>query len=126
MQLKDYAFLTDENINPIVVQSLRARGFDIFDTVEQRLNGNSDAFLLALATEQNRVVLTHDSDFGTLVIAEGKPFIGIVYLKPGHILPQFTLQSIDAILNEIDFIGKPFIIVAKHNGSTTRVRIKQL
>jgi predicted nuclease of predicted toxin-antitoxin system len=126
MRLQNYAFLTDENINPIIVQSLRARGCDVFDTVEQRLNGNSDVFLLTLATQQNRVVLTHDSDFGTLVIAEGKPFIGIVYLKPGHILPQFTLQSIDAIFNEVDFIENPFIIVAKHNGLTTRVRIRQL
>jgi predicted nuclease of predicted toxin-antitoxin system len=82
-------------------------------------------FLLTLATHQNRVVLTHDSDFGTLVIAEGKPFIGIVYLKPGHILPQFTLESLEAVFREIDFIENPFIIVAKHNGTTTRVRIRQ-
>jgi predicted nuclease of predicted toxin-antitoxin system len=126
MRLQNYAFLTDENINPIIVQSLRARGCDVFDVVEQRLNGNSDVFLLTLATQQNRIVLTHDSDFGTLVIAEGKPFIGIVYLKPGHILPQFTLQSIEAIFNEIDFIENPFIIVAKHNGLSTKVRVRQL
>lgn len=81
--------------------------------------------MLNLATNQNRVVLTHDSDFGTLVIADGKPFIGIVYLKPGHILPQFTLQSLEAIFKEIDLIENPFIIVAKHNGMTTRVRIRQ-
>jgi predicted nuclease of predicted toxin-antitoxin system len=126
MKLLNYAFLTDENINPIIVQSLRERGCDVFDVVEQRLNGNSDVFLLTLATHQNRVVLTHDSDFGTLVIAEGKPFIGIVYLKPGHILPEFTLQSLEAVFNEIDFIENPFIIVAKHNGTTTRVRVRQL
>ncbi len=125
MKLINYAFLTDENINPIVVQSLRERGCDVFDVKEQGLQGNTDTFLLLLATEQNRVVLTHDSDFGTLVIADGKPFIGIVYLKPGHILPQFTLQSLDAVFDEIDFIENPFIIVAKNNGITTRVRVRQ-
>ena len=125
MKLINYAFLTDENINPIIVESLRQRGCDVFDVNEQRLSGNTDAFLLNLATNQNRVVLTHDSDFGTLVIADGKPFIGIVYLKPGHILPQFTLQSLDAIFKEVDLIENPFIIVAKHNGMTTRVRVRQ-
>ena len=125
MKLVNYAFLTDENINPIIVQALRQRGCDVFDVVEQRLNGNDDAFLLTLATQLNRVVLTHDSDFGTLVIADGKPFIGIVYLKPCHILPQFTLQSLEAIFNEIDFIENPFIIVAKHNGIATKVRVRQ-
>lgn len=125
MKLINYAFLTDENINPIIVQALRHRGCDVFDVVEQRLNGNDDTFLLSLATKLNRVVLTHDSDFGTLVIADGKPFIGIVYLKPGHIIPQFTLQSLEAIFTEIDFIENPFIIVAKHNGITTKVRVRQ-
>ncbi len=125
MKLSNYAFLTDENIHPIIVQSLRLRGCDVFDVKEEGLNGNTDTFLLALATDQNRVVLTHDSDFGTLVIADGKPFIGIVYLKPGHILPQFTLQSLDVVFNEIVFIENPFIIVAKHNGTTTRVRVRQ-
>lgn len=125
MKLSNYAFLTDENINPIIVHSLRQRGCDVFDVKEQQLQGNTDTFLLSLATEQNRVVLTHDSDFGTLVIADGKPFIGIVYLKPGHILPQFTLQSVEAVFNEIDFIENPFIIVAKNNGMTTRVRVRQ-
>jgi predicted nuclease of predicted toxin-antitoxin system len=126
MKLTNYAFLTDENINPIIVQSLRQRGCDVFDVKEQRLQGNTDTFLLSLATHQNRVVLTHDSDFGTLVIAEGKPFIGIVYLKPGHILPQFTLQSLEAVFSQIDFIETPFIVVAKSNGVATKVRVRQL
>jgi predicted nuclease of predicted toxin-antitoxin system len=125
MKLTDYAFLTDENIHPIIVQSLRQRGCTVFDVKEQQLSGNTDTFLLSLATEQNRIVLTHDSDFDTLVIADGKPFIGIIYLKPGHILPEFTLQSLDVVFNEIDFIENPFIIVAKHNGTTTRVRVRQ-
>jgi predicted nuclease of predicted toxin-antitoxin system len=125
MKLENYAFLTDENINPITVEFLRAHGCDVFDVVEQRLNGNTDVFLLALATELNRVVITHDSDFGTLVIADGKPFVGIIYLKPGHILPKFTIQSLEAIFNEIDFIEHPFIIVAKHNGLTTKIRVRQ-
>ncbi len=125
MKLSNYAFLTDENIHPAIVQSLRKYGCDVFDVKEEGLSGNTDTFLLSLATNQNRVVLTHDSDFGTLVIADGKPFIGIVYLKPGHILPQFTLQSLEAVFKEIDFIENPFIIVAKHNGTTTRVRVRQ-
>ena len=62
MKLINYTFLTDENINPIIVQSLRERGCDVFDVKEQGLQGNTDTFLLSLATEQNRVVLTHDSD----------------------------------------------------------------
>ena len=46
MKLTDYAFLTDENINPIIVQSLRQRGCNVLDVKEQQLSGNSDTFLL--------------------------------------------------------------------------------
>jgi predicted nuclease of predicted toxin-antitoxin system len=125
MRFSDYQILTDENINPKIVRFLRTKGYNVFDVVEERLNGNDDAFLLALATEQNRIVVTHDSDFGQLVIADGKPFIGIIYLKPGHILPNFTIQSLEAIFDEVDFIENLFIIVAKHLGNTTKVRIRQ-
>jgi predicted nuclease of predicted toxin-antitoxin system len=126
MHISHYNILTDENINPKTVRFLREKGFDVFDVVEERLNGNDDAFLLDFATKQNRIVVTHDSDFGQLAIADGKPFIGIIFLKPGHILPHFTLQSLEAIFAEIDFIEKPFIIVAKHLGNTTKIRVRQL
>ncbi len=126
MQFSNYRILTDENINPKTVKFLREKGFDVFDVVEQRLNGNDDAFLLEFATQDNRIVVTHDSDFGQLVIADGQPFIGIIYLKPGHILPSFTIQSLEALIEEIDYIENPFIIVAKHLGNTTKIRVRQL
>ncbi len=40
MKLAAYAFLTDENINPIIVQSLRQRSCDVFDVKEQQLSGD--------------------------------------------------------------------------------------
>ena len=77
MRFSDYQILTDENINPKIVQFLRTKGYNVFDVVEERLNGNDDAFLLALATQQNRIVVTHDSDFSQLAIADGKPLLAL-------------------------------------------------
>ncbi len=104
MKLPDGGFLTDENIHAAVVEYLRKRGINVFDVKENGLRGSTDADLLQLAYTQQRIVLTHDSDFGKLVIPNKKPFFGIVYLKPGHIQLHHTISSLDAILDLNSFI----------------------
>jgi len=46
MILKDFKFLTDENIHPDVVHYLRKSNFDVKDVKESKLFGKSDLFLL--------------------------------------------------------------------------------
>ena len=94
MRLHEFAFLSDENIHPLVVAELRARGCDVFDVCENGLKGSADAALLRLASSLNRVVITHDRDFGGLSIARLEPVVGIVFLRPGHINPRFTIQTL--------------------------------
>jgi predicted nuclease of predicted toxin-antitoxin system len=78
VKLADCQFLADENIHGEVVAALRAEGRNVVSVGEAALVGQDDASVPRLATEQNRVVLTHDSDFGRLVVADGVPYIGIV------------------------------------------------
>lgn len=73
--------LSDENISPRIVLFLRDKGFDVLDTKEQNWFGKPDTFLLAQSLEQKRFILTQDSDFGTMIINEGKSFHGIIYLR---------------------------------------------
>lgn len=98
MKLTDYPRLTDENIDPAVVNYLRQAGFDVRDVVEDQWIGSTDRHLLTLAVSEGRVVVTHDSDFGTLAIGQQEPVIGILYLRPGHIDSQFTIDSIQVLL----------------------------
>jgi predicted nuclease of predicted toxin-antitoxin system len=65
MKLQDIKILTDENISPKVVMSLRQSGYDVLDTKEQRWWGKEDQDLLNIAYQEQRFLLTHDSDFGT-------------------------------------------------------------
>lgn len=82
MQLNEFALLTDENIDPVVVDYLRKTGFDVLDVKEQGWSGRKDDELLTTATTQNRVIVTHDSDFGTLVFRMNTPPIGLA--ESGH------------------------------------------
>ncbi len=125
MKLSEFKFLTDENISSVVVQFLRDCQLDVFDVKENLLSGRRDSFLLDLAVKQERVVITQDSDFGTLAIATRQPVYGIVYLKPGHISQHHVITSLQVIL-KLEELVTPFIVTAKNSGGLVNVRVRLL
>jgi hypothetical protein len=58
------------------------------------------------------------------VIALGAPFVGIVYLRPGHISASFVLAVVDAVLQSPVDVEPPFILVAERREATVRVRVR--
>ena len=125
MKALDFPLLADENIHTIVIAFLREMELDIESISEQRQFGLSDTEVLSQATESGRVVLTHDSDFGGLALL-GEKFIGIIYLRPGHILPDFTVKTLKAIQDHAPEVNPPFILVAERTGDTVKIRIRQI
>lgn len=125
MKLSEFKFLTDENISSVVIRFLRDCQLDVFDVKENLLSGRRDSFLLDLAVKQQRVVITQDSDFGTLAIAARQPVYGIVYLKPGHIAQHHAITSLKVLL-ELEELVTPFIVTAKNSNGLVNVRVRLL
>jgi len=120
----DFPLLADENIHADVVLALVARGKDARSVFDEGLVGNDDVDILRAAHAQGRVVLTHDSDFGTLAYRTGEPFTGIVYLRPGHIAAKFVLEILSAI-EETEFdVKPPFLVVAERKENAVRIRVR--
>jgi predicted nuclease of predicted toxin-antitoxin system len=69
----NFPLLADENIHPDVVRFLRDQGTDVCSVTEEGLAGQDNLTLLRRAYQENRVMLTHDSDFGTLAIMQREP-----------------------------------------------------
>ena len=88
-------------------------------------DGISDTQVLRHATETDRVVLTHDSDFGGLALM-GAEFIGIIYIRPGHIRTDFTMKTLQAVRENAPDVTPPFILVAERTGGTVKIRVRQL
>ncbi len=126
MQLNEFSLLTDENIDPVVLDYLRKTGFDVLDVKEQGGSGRKDDKLLTIATTQNRVVVTHNSDFGTLVFRMNSPFVGIIYLRPGHFDATPHVQSLSTVLAQHFEVEPPFIIIAENAVQKIRIRLRQL
>ena len=116
MRPLDFPLLTDENIAPGVVVGLRERGCDVRTVLDEGLIGHADAEVLERSTSQNRVVRTHDVAFGKADLRAAAPFIGIIYVRPGHISAAFVLAVIDALRESAIDVQSPFVVVAERRG----------
>jgi len=121
----DFPLLADENVHPDVIEFLREAGLDVESVSEQGKFGLPDTKVLQQASEADRVVLTHDSDFGGLALL-GAKFVGIIYLRPGHIRADFTMKTLEAIRNNAPEVTPPFILVAEQTGDIVKIRVRQL
>lgn len=126
MRPLEYPLLLDENIHPAVASGLVALGCDVVTVASRDAAGATDEEVLAIANAEGRVVVTHDSDFGTLTVRGGRDVVGIIYLRPGHINPGIVLQML-AVVNEVDAVAEPpFIVVAERKEREVRVRLRQI
>lgn len=125
MKVFDFPLLADENVHPDVIVFLREAGLDVQSISEQGKLGLPDTQVLQQATETGRVVLTHDSDFGGLALM-GTQFIGIIYVRPGHIRANFTIKTLEAIRENAPDVQPPFILVAERTGDTVKIRVRQM
>ncbi len=126
MIASDARLLTDENIHPQVVSFLRDRECDVLDVKERDHMGASDRSLVQLAAEEQRTILTHDRDFGRLLMAQEQRLpTGVIYLRPGHIDPAFTIGTLRVLAGH-DRPDAPFIVVAEREQETVHVRTRTI
>ena len=124
MKPLNFPLLADENIQSEVVAALETRGKDVQSVFGKGLIGKDDINVLRTAFAEGRVVLTHDSDFGKLAYRTGEPFVGIIYLRPGHISATFVLEILSAIDTADLDLQPPFLIVAERKGEAVRIRVR--
>jgi predicted nuclease of predicted toxin-antitoxin system len=125
MKLNSLPLLVDENIHPQVIDTLRKQNRSVLSVLEVGLQGESDVTILRRACVEGQVVLTHDRDFGQLAIPQCEPYLGIIYVRPGHIRPDFVLTILQAIEAQDMEVEMPFLLVAERRGDTVRIRLRQ-
>lgn len=86
--------------------------------------GLSDLEILNRSFTMGQVILTQDSDFGTLIFREKVEFIGIIYLRPGHFSHEFHISTFKTILLADLDLAPPFILVAENTGVTVKIRLR--
>lgn len=122
MKLYQIKLLTDENISPRVVTYLREKDIDVLDVKEEGWHGQVDEMLLDIAHQENRFVLTHDSDFGTLAVNQNKPCYGILYLRLKNLKASNVCNICEKLLqSEREILPRTIWVIEE-----TRIRIRNL
>ena len=114
-------WIVNENVSGTVIRTLRERGHDVL-AVKQSLRGSGDAEILARAQAEERVVVTHDKDFGELAFRCGLPASsGVILFRLAGADPESDNQRVLQILeSSVDWTGH-FAVV-----TDDRVRIRPL
>lgn len=86
--------LANENIPGVAVESLRSHGHDVL-WVREQAPGLRDEEVVRRATDEARVLLTFDKDFGELAFRRGLP------ASSGVILCRFLAPSAHAVAERI-------------------------
>jgi predicted nuclease of predicted toxin-antitoxin system len=87
-------FLLDENTHGDLGRALSALGHDAIPV----LRTVSDETILAQAVAENRALITHDRDFGDLIVRQRLPHRGVLYLRFSNALVDFAVERIQAAL----------------------------
>lgn len=103
--------LADEGVDKPIVDALRNEGFDVVYILETN-RGVDDAFILRLADEDKRVLLTQDKDFGELVFRMQQAHYGVVLIRlEGH-PPLIKAQIVSKIfVDYTDQLKEAFTVI---------------
>ncbi len=93
-------FLADMGISPRTVDWLRALGHEAVHLHEERLDQLPDPNILEKARREERIVLTHDLDFGELMAASGGRLPSVIIFRLRNMRPELVNAYLQQALTQ--------------------------
>jgi predicted nuclease of predicted toxin-antitoxin system len=114
-------FLADENVSRLVIERLRATGFDVISIAETR-SGAPDKDVLEAADAEGCILITEDRDFGELVIRQRLEVRGMILVELDHLSNVMEADVIAEVVSTHagKFLGNLVVI------EPGRIRIRPL
>jgi predicted nuclease of predicted toxin-antitoxin system len=113
--------IANENVSATVIRELRSRGHDVV-SVKESMRSAPDHAVLRRAAEENRLVITHDKDFGALAFRWELPASsGVILFRLSGDNPDADNRRILNVLEQrTDWPGH-FCVV-----TNDRIRVRRL
>lgn len=117
-------FLLDENLSPDLASFLVKAGHDAVHARDLEMAGASDTEVLEQAREQERVLVSADTDFGELLARTGATTPSVMLLRreqgrKARAQAQLILANLDPVLDDLN-AGAIVVI------ETFRIRVRRL
>lgn len=104
-------FLADESCDFGVVRALRAEGYDVLALTEITTR-SVDSDVIAQASQEKRVLLTEDKDFGQLVFASQADSAGVILIRyPGNTRKSLQDAVVKLAHEQGDEIRTAFVVM---------------
>jgi len=95
-------FLANMNISPLTVKDLRMLGWNIVRIPEIMDSKSKDIYILTYARDHNKVVITQDLDFSSLLALGGYEKPSVINLRFENAKPDFITNRIIEIVKELE------------------------
>jgi predicted nuclease of predicted toxin-antitoxin system len=89
-----FRLLADLNVSPLTVAVLRQHGWDVVRSSDLLPATAPDPEILALAGDQDRVLLTQDLDFSVLLALSGRERPSLITLRLSDSAPDVVTQRL--------------------------------
>jgi len=118
-------FLLDQDVYATTASFLRGLGHDVVPVAQIGLAQADDEELLKIASEQGRIFITRDRDFGNLVFVKGLG-AGVLYLRILPSTQNAVHDELERVLNTYaeEELAKAFIVVGPSGHRVRRLQGK--
>ena len=104
-------FLADESCDFGIVKALRAEGYDVLALTEITAR-SVDSEVIAQASQEKRILLTEDKDFGQLVFASQADSAGVILIRyPGKTRKSLAEAVVRLVREQGNDIWNAFVVM---------------